>query len=199
LKSYYAVLFLALFPALLISGGLSEPATRSSAMQTEAAEARPDGLLPEASGALSGLAGERPFLISYAGSEACMDCHQEIYRRFKTTAKARTRTLVEKMLPKLTGEEQKTCFQCHATGYGQQGGFVSYAQTPHLGDIGCEACHGPGSEHIRIRAQDRRPETALAETLTEAIRMPEAETCASCHTPERGGAPATVRMFGGNY
>jgi hypothetical protein len=178
-KNFYVVLFLALFPILLISGGLSDSraATRNS------------GTSPT-----SGFAEERPFFNSYAGSDACMNCHQEIYRRFKTTPKASTRTLVEKMLPKLTGEEQKTCFQCHATGYGRQSGFVSYAQTPHLGDIGCEACHGPGSAHILSHTQDGSEEKPQAGT----IRMPEAQTCASCHIPERGGAPASVRMFSGD-
>jgi hypothetical protein len=125
----------------------------------------------------------------YTGSVNCQPCHQEIYERFsKYSKKAGTRTQVEKLLPKLTSEEQKACFQCHATGYGQPGGFVSYAQTPELGDIGCEACHGPGAIHIQ------------SGNAGEAInRRPDQKNCVSCHTQERGGVPVTAKMFSGAH
>ena len=111
---------------------------------------------------------------AYVGSPACASCHEGVYERFtRQSKKAQTRILVEKLQPKLTPEEQKTCFKCHATGYGLLGGFVSYAQTPELGDVGCEACHGPGSRHI----ENENPEFIR--------RKVPVEHCYSCHTPER--------------
>ena len=40
-----------------------------------------------------------------------------------------------------------TCLECHVTGYGK-GGFESEAKTPHLVGKQCEACHGPGGNHV---------------------------------------------------
>ena len=121
----------------------------------------------------------------YLGSSVCGDCHQEIHRRFSVySKKAVTRRQVEKLLPKLSGEEQEMCFSCHATGYNRPSGFISYAQTPHLGDVGCESCHGPGSGHVDLK---RGPQAEALGAEPEIIRQPGQEICQSCHTPERGG------------
>ena len=110
---------------------------------------------------------------SYVGSPACATCHEAIHERFsRQSKKAATRVLVEKLQPKLSPEEQKTCFKCHATGYGQMGGFVSYSQTPDLDDVGCEACHGPGSMHVESKSPEH------------IRRKVPVEHCYSCHTPE---------------
>ncbi|MDR2892050.1 MAG: cytochrome c family protein [Deltaproteobacteria bacterium] len=124
---------------------------------------------------------------SFVGSAACAACHEDIYARFQTDSKkAHTRDKVEKMLDKLTPEEQQTCFQCHATGYGKPGGFISYAQTPALGDIGCESCHGAGSLHSE--GGD-----------TEQIRhRPSPEQCLTCHTAERNGDFKPL-LYGGTH
>lgn len=83
----------------------------------------------------------------YVGSDACGDCHEEEYGRFQEySKKARSWRSVEIMAPKLTPDELRECYACHTTGYGR-GGFVDYASTPHLADVGCETCHGPGAAH----------------------------------------------------
>ncbi|MDR1241500.1 MAG: cytochrome c family protein [Deltaproteobacteria bacterium] len=203
MKRFYAFLFLGLLPALLAVGGLSEPkaAARANAVIAKrmgtAAAASPWTPAMEAAAPAPDPAGETDFPPAYVGSPSCRDCHLEIYERFvRGSKKARTREQVEKMLPKLTGEEQQTCFQCHATGYGQPGGFISYFQTPDLGDVGCEACHGPGSAHLQSQSQWQMQDDPPAETIR---RRPDPQTCASCHTPERGGGPDAVRMFSGAH
>lgn len=40
------------------------------------------------------------------------------------------------------------CQQCHTTGYGYDGGFISVAVTPNLVHVGCENCHGPSALHV---------------------------------------------------
>jgi hypothetical protein len=54
-----------------------------------------------------------------------------------------------------------------------ESGFTSEEKTGHLKNVGCENCHGPGSEHIR---------TLGTVKLTE----PKSD-CLSCHTPEHSG------------
>ncbi|MGE0192852.1 MAG: multiheme c-type cytochrome [Planctomycetota bacterium] len=75
------------------------------------------------------------------------------------------------------------CAACHATGYvpGERrlarhtDGFRSEAATPWLAGVSCEACHGPGGDHV----MDPQRQGALREDPAAA--------CAGCHDPL--GAP----------
>ncbi|HCF05024.1 MAG TPA: cytochrome C [Desulfomicrobiaceae bacterium] len=118
----------------------------------------------------------------YVGSQACADCHEAQYASYKANSKkAHSSRTVQQMASDLTEEELKSCFACHATGYGSPGGFVSFEKTPDLADAGCEVCHGPGGAHV-----DSGGDTSLIKGRG-AIRV---EDCMGCHTPER------VRAFG---
>lgn len=129
------------------------------------------GMIGFSAAVLSGASGAAA--QDYIGSAACGDCHVEQYENFtKYSKKAGSRHSVEIMASDLTPEEQRGCYDCHTTGYGK-GGFVDYETTPHLADVGCETCHGPGGEH----ADMGDPELI---TLT-----PELETCTACHNAER--------------
>lgn len=113
----------------------------------------------------------------YVGSAACKDCHEGEYARFmKYSKKAHSQKGIETMANKLTPQELQSCYECHTTGYGK-GGFVDYKTTPHLGDVGCETCHGPGAVHA---------ETGDA----KAIAKPSMDTCQTCHNESR------VKSFG---
>ncbi len=113
----------------------------------------------------------------YVGSQACKECHEEQYASYlKNAKKAHSWKSVAVMAPKLTSEELKSCYRCHTTGYGKPGGFVSPQQTPQQKNVGCEACHGPGSKHLE--SQD--PEDIKAKL--------EIADCMGCHNQERVGA-----------
>ncbi len=110
----------------------------------------------------------------YVGSKACKECHEEEYDRFQRFAKkSHSFESILRMKKGLTGSELKTCYECHTTGYGRPGGFVSEEETPELMNTGCEVCHGPGSAHIK--SEDP------ADIKTE-ITM---EDCTTCHNKER--------------
>lgn len=115
---------------------------------------------------------EQPAL--YVGSAACQDCHSEEYNSFITYAKkSRSFESIEKLRHSLLPEEIERCYSCHTTGYGQQGGFVSLEQTPHLKNAGCEVCHGPGSIHTATRGQ------------ADIKRWLTTQDCVQCHISER--------------
>jgi len=68
------------------------------------------------------------------------------------------------------------CVSCHTTGYnpeGSQGGRPGIVGTWRENGIGCEMCHGPGSEHV-----DTPTRKYIIKTRSEVL-------CAQCH--QRGG------------
>jgi hypothetical protein len=64
------------------------------------------------------------------------------------------------------------------TGYGQEGGFVSEAETPNLVNVGCEACHGAGSVHMKTMMM-----AAMEEAEVEDKHISKNVGCAGCHNP----------------
>ncbi|MEW5773738.1 MAG: cytochrome c family protein [Thermodesulfobacteriota bacterium] len=114
--------------------------------------------------------------LTYVGSKACAECHQEEYDSFqKDSKKPHSFRGVEKMRSDLKPEELKGCYACHTTGYGKPGGFVDPKSTPDLADVGCETCHGPGSAH------------AAAGDPGSITRKPDLKACLDCHSAERIG------------
>ena len=76
----------------------------------------------------------------YAGAEKCAECHAKAYEVYKASRHADAlETLVERDLG-----ANPECLICHVVGYGFDGGFRNTRETPHMGGVSCEACHGPG-------------------------------------------------------
>lgn len=113
-----------------------------------------------------------PDELRYVGSKSCASCHEYEYSQWSTKAHADAfATLV-----KAGSDRDPECVICHVVGMDRSSGFVSEQKTPELKDVGCENCHGPGSEHIRT--------WGLAATAE-----PKA-TCLDCHSPEHSGGYA---------
>lgn len=126
---------------------------------------------------------------AYVGSESCQECHEDQYESYNAySKKAHSYKSVKVMRKGLTDKEYHECLQCHATGYGQPGGFVSVEETPLLQNLGCESCHGPGSDHV----DSGDPEDIIGE-LTVA-------DCERCHNAERvGNFKFKPLLFGGTH
>jgi len=112
--------------------------------------------------------------FEYAGSESCKPCHEYEYEKWVSGAHARAYATLERVGSAFDPE----CVLCHVVGMEYVSGFVSAAKTGYLKNVGCESCHGPGSEHIRT----------LGKAKTTGQRL----ACADCHTPETSGD------YGGN-
>jgi len=105
--------------------------------------------------------------LQYVGSQSCKACHAYEYEKWSSKAHAKAyATLVE-----VGSQYDPECAICHVVGMEYESGFVSEEQTPHLKDVGCENCHGPGSEHIK--------------TAGEAKTSGPQSSCLDCHTPEK--------------
>ncbi len=106
----------------------------------------------------------------YVGSQACGgDCHQGAVDWWTGHAHGRAyATLTE-----LDKEFNLSCVGCHVTGYMKAGGStVTHNLDGALVNVGCESCHGPGSDHVSA------PEEApLPRDIAEGV-------CVSCHNQE---------------
>ncbi len=105
---------------------------------------------------------------TYVGSGRCSDCHADAYKVWeKTPHFSATKTLEDKVNP--AGRQfDPECMACHTTGLKHPGGYndlvTDLAKWPNhpaadpkklakhnqeLRGVGCESCHGPGSEHVK--------------------------------------------------
>ncbi|MFH1965256.1 MAG: multiheme c-type cytochrome, partial [Acidobacteriota bacterium] len=126
----------------------------------------------------------------YIGSQACAECHSgpdmsyqhsiwRMSRHAKAFASLSTTAAYESAMQKgihVSPQESPECLKCHATGTGFFEGRTMETFSPDEG-VGCEACHGPGSEYA-YEAIMTDPTAAKAAGLVMAGH----ETCMNCHT-----------------
>ncbi len=73
----------------------------------------------------------------FYGTPFCAECHPDQFQSWQLTEHAHAlNTLEEK-----DQAENPSCLECHTTGYGYPGGFVSATETAAMAGIGCEECH----------------------------------------------------------
>jgi len=105
--------------------------------------------------------------LSYIGSKSCKSCHEYEYEKWST----RTHAGAYATLEKVGSQYDPECIICHVVGFDYQSGFVSESQSSEdLKNVGCENCHGPGSNHLVSAGK-----AATAEPKSD---------CIDCHTPE---------------
>lgn len=106
----------------------------------------------------------------FVSAQTCGACHQAELAVWSQSAHARAFAALEKR----NQHFESKCLSCHTTGY-ESGGFQQVHLTPHLTNVQCETCHGPGQEHI---ADPMKP---YGQVLTP-------HACLTCHT--RADSPA---------
>jgi len=93
---------------------------------------------------------------THLGSRVCRGCHLVQYLSWERRAHGKAfeslRSGSREAAKRLAGLDpakdytnDSLCLPCHATGYGEPGGFVDPEETPELLNVGCESCHGAGS------------------------------------------------------
>ncbi len=102
----------------------------------------------------------------YSGVLKCAECHQPFVESWEKTRHANALDSLRRAGK--SGDPE--CLQCHTVGYGKSGGFLNNEATPGLANVQCEACHGPGREHLQDFS---KPMAAITE-----------ETCKKCHTAQ---------------
>jgi hypothetical protein len=105
---------------------------------------------------------------SFVGALVCAGCHAEAHADWSNTHHAKALdTLIA-----IRQDNNAYCLKCHTVGYGLPNGFISTAQTPKMGGVQCESCHGPSGQHVaNPNDLSVRPKITIA-----------AEVCGGCHT-----------------
>jgi hypothetical protein len=123
-----------------------------------------------------------PNNLEYVGSRYCKLCHDYEYEKWKTSPQVFIPGLSKQAaahsrhadafatLEKVGSDYDPECVICHVVGMQYQSGFTSPTRTPELENVGCENCHGPGSEHLR--------------SLGAVETSGPISTCTDCHTTE---------------
>jgi hypothetical protein len=88
-------------------------------------------------------AAEFPAEYGVAGTASCRECHADDCQVWD----ASTHAHAWKTLADQGAHVDSYCQQCHTTGFGLPGGFVSARRSDERVDVGCESCHGPSQAH----------------------------------------------------
>ncbi|HEY3128694.1 MAG TPA: multiheme c-type cytochrome [Acidobacteriota bacterium] len=100
----------------------------------------------------------------FVGAEKCRPCHAAA---FDVWSKSQHAHAVATLAVR-NAQNDNRCLPCHTTGFGKPGGFYNNFATPQMQNVQCEACHGPGRQHLA------QVKTRLASGSA---------VCATCHTP----------------
>ncbi len=86
--------------------------------------------------------------LTYVGSEACAKCHPAEFKQYQTTKHSHAYDALVKVARRPSNRQfDGECVVCHTVGFEYVGGYENEQKTPHLKNVGCESCHGPGSGH----------------------------------------------------
>jgi hypothetical protein len=107
---------------------------------------------------------ERPAIV---GSAACAGCHLPAFQVWQKTKHPHAH---EALVAK-GKENHLDCISCHVLGWKQPGGACRLDKVAGHTEVGCESCHGPGIEHLKVPTK-------------ATIQKPDVKTCTGCHDHE---------------
>jgi hypothetical protein len=109
---------------------------------------------------------------TFVGPERCLHCHEAAGAVWTQTGHAKAfDTLIAR-----NADADPKCIGCHTTGFGMPSGFRRNQAKAPLVNVSCEACHGPGSLHVRQREGDT--------SINFTYRPLDAGDCQKCHYGE---------------
>ena len=110
----------------------------------------------------------------YVGSDACMNCHQDAFKKWKRSRHAHAFRSLE--LFDADADADPTCIACHTVGFGTVSGYQRKFGKTKFTDVGCESCHGPGSQHV--------DQYTKGGDITFKFRPLGKDSCRKCHYGE---------------
>ncbi|MCF6148123.1 MAG: hypothetical protein E3K37_05635 [Candidatus Kuenenia sp.] len=103
---------------------------------------------------------------SYIGSSVCGTCHKKVYTHWLDTSHQKAYTT----LSDIGQQYDPECVNCHTDGFGYVSGFADYETHQNLAHVGCESCHGAGSNHLN--------------NIGEPYGLADEKRCLECHNSD---------------
>jgi len=143
---------------------------------------------------------------TYVGSGKCKKCHLAEYKSWSSNKHAKA---IETLMPDQATEaktahnldpkkdytKDATCMACHTVGLGKPGGYAMHDATDEkavkenkdLVGVGCEMCHGPGSEYIKVHEEIMKSKRKYKqdEMYAAGLNKIDESVCKTCHN-EKG-------------
>jgi hypothetical protein len=157
-------------------------------------EVRESGYLRDFAATFSDEGGTR-----YVGSARCAACHPGIYEEWSATRHA----VALDTLAAMDLQHDPECVRCHVVGFERMAdgrftrtasGFLDPVRTAHLGGVGCENCHGPGSVHVARPTDQTVWEPGPGK---RNVRNPGMAECQRCHDAEN--SPGFIEGYAAHH
>jgi hypothetical protein len=119
--------------------------------------------------------------LEYVGSKTCgrKGCHEKQYDFWLNNKVEHKHSDAWKALEEVGSDHDPECVICHSVGFEYKSGFVSPEKEKNdntdLKNVGCENCHGAGSNHTRYAGKVK----------TANPRPGPEKACVKCHTPDQ--------------
>jgi mono/diheme cytochrome c family protein len=127
-----------------LTGDYTDDAGQLANVKTYLAELDRLDFTADQTGLVPPLPADTPAEYRIAGNATCVDCHQRDDQLWKASRHAKA----WEDLKQMGRQVDPYCQQCHTTGYGLPGGFISVGKSLNLVGVGCENCHGPSQSHV---------------------------------------------------
>lgn len=149
----------------------------------------------------------------YVGSNKCKMCHMKQSKSWKQskkyhaldTLKPGNASDVKAKHGLDAGKDYSTdaaCVKCHVTGFEQPGGYAFHdgsdekvaKKMDKLANVGCEMCHGPGSEYVALHTEllKTKRKYKVEEMYAAGMTKLDASVCTKCHNAESPTIDADV-------
>lgn len=143
----------------------------------------------------------------YVGVKGCDSCHKDEVADWEKSSHAKSFELLQpgnkkgaKQRVGLDPDKDYTadpdCLACHTTGYKEDGGFADASSIAKFGGVGCEGCHGPGSEYRALHKEKKTDFTKdEAKAAGQTYGSVDAAVCAKCHNDKSPFKPSAHEKY----
>ncbi len=117
----------------------------------------------------------------FVGTKKCKMCHKgdkrgNVFEKWME----RKHSKAFETLKKEGKEKDPACLECHTTAFNKGGYKIGDPDASKFEGVGCESCHGPGSDYKKMSTMKDSAKAKAA-----GLIMPDAKVCITCHDPKK--------------
>jgi len=117
----------------------------------------------------------------YVGSKKCKMCHKgekkgNVFEKWLESTHAKA----FESLKKDGKEKDPACLECHTTAFNKGGYKLDDPNNADFEGVGCESCHGPGSDYKSMSVMKDKAKATAA-----GLIEPDEKLCITCHDPKK--------------